>query len=1213
MLTGLNKNYMIIKIEVILLITGITIYPVYSNTYQVKINSIVHKIDLEKLFGIKWVLIPLPESFGDIAYGSFFGMNEGVLLKKNNGLILWKYVQGRWKKNSFNIRVDENYKFFAESMNNLWINVHTPIPYKSNLINLKGKRYKEYSTQNTAGIEDLWFNEDGTGWAACEWGQLLYFDGKQWKQKYCPVTNHVNHIIMYSKNYGVASTDKPFQLLKYENNRWSVFNGGNPDFLQVLPLLTGINNEGRVDQYIGSSSFLKENLNVKTDIDTLYLQRGSSSVIFVHKYKQVLFKGGYLLRDIKTSGQNEVILIVQIRKQLLKNNYVYNEYGLFTKNGLKKRIVIVKPYVPDKIKYHFKFKNNEFSGAFQHGMCISDMTGDGFENMYAVVIRGVNRLYDFSELKITPKFKDIPDIAEKIGAGGPTKTKVKSRENYDEGVSSADIDNDGDQDIFVTSLYDHNFLFKQRKSGKFKENSALLGISQKAVKSTSGIWADINNDGFVDLFVSNQNAPSTLYLNNGAGFFEDITDSSGINTKKAVWGSVFGDIDGDGDPDLFVPRRGSANMLFVNQSNTDSVSSIRFSEQAALRGVTGCDTIAHSTSGVFADIDNDGDLDLYVTNLTCSNWLYLNDGRGFFTDVTESAGLIDSSLSQTSVIFDADNDGDLDIYAGNRGESKYFSNSGNGKFIDKTEEANAEFFGWVSGLAVGDLDKNGFLELYISDDLKSGRWLRSSIDTTSKYIRIHLKGTLSNRDAIGAKIFLYKTGFINDKNHLLGMREINGGSGFNSMNSRIAHFGLPGYIKADAYIRFPSGIEKKVYNLKYGQKYIIYEQNGLARHLSYLNKFIKRTVKSPKHQNEALFLLLVLFILININYVLIRQAWWQWRMVAFTFVVPLFIFLLFYLIFYDVSHTLSHIISSGLGALFCFAGTAYSFEVLAEKNNNIEMLEKLFLSSNSFFHGEWGARKLNRIQLYCTNLEPGSVPDKEMKQNLAEAIKDFYTLILPEVEIILSYADSVFNENDIQNGIRKNLLRLSRFLNQISVDIELAGPDKVLLDSVLKENQMLQNRLKILRKSITKYFSCNVFEVISSVIKDTEKIVLTYNASDTLIARIRPAEFSQIIENMIDNSLRAMSSRNVCPVRINVDANADYIFVNIKDCGCGIEKEIKSQLFSRQVSTKKEKGGFGLFNAKQILEKYGGSIMLVKSIPNEITEFEIHLKRIDNV
>jgi len=944
--------------------------------------------------------------------------------------------------------------------------------------------------------------------------------------------------------------------------------------------------------------------------DTLYLSCNAMSFVWAHKYKQTLYRRGSLLRDIKTAGENGIIFIVQIKNPLLKNNHVYIEYGFLTKNGLTRRLVLVKPYFAIKAKKKFEFENKEFSGAFQHGVCISDLTGDGYENMYAVIIRGVNRLYDFSSCN---EMVNVLDIAEKLGAGGPTRTDKISDENYDEGVSSADIDNDGDQDIFVTSLYGHNFLFKQRSSGKFKENSELLGISQRVVKSTSGIWGDINNDGFVDLFVSNQNARSILYLNNGSGFFTDITESSGIITEKAVWGSVFGDIDNDGDLDLFVPRRGVRNMLFINDHDPDSIKDVHFSEEAVYRGVAGSDTIAHSTSGVFADIDNDGDLDLYVTNLTCSNWLYINNGKGYFSDETINRGLEDNDLSQTAVLFDADNDGDLDIFLGNRGSSTYYANNGNGYFKNKTKEANAEFLGWVSGLAAGDIDNDGSLELYISDDLKAGRKLENENDTSSAFIRLQLHGTLSNRDAIGAKIFLYEAGFINDKKHLLGMREINGGSGFNSMNSRIEHFGLPDFKSVDAYIVFPSGIEKKIYNLKHGQKYIIYEQNGLTKCLSYFNKFIKRTVKSPEHKKEALFLSLILFLLVNINYIISRQVWWEWKMVVFTFTIPLFVFLLFYLIFYNISHELSHLTGAGFGGLFCFTGLMYSIKVLSKKVNNIEVLEKLFLSSNAFFHGEWGARKLNRIQLYCTNLDPGKLPNTEMKQNLAESIKDFYNLIVPEIESILFYANSAEVDQEIQYKIQTNLLKLSQLLNQLHVEIELSGPDKPLLQSILKENHLLQSGLQALRRSIRSYFACNVSDIIKNIVNGSDQIVFKSDVPQEVLARIRPAEFSQIIENMIDNSLRAMSSGIKEPVQINLSANADFVFVNIKDSGCGIDNGIQSKLFCEQVSTKKEKGGFGLFHSRQVLEKYGGKIRLVKSIPYKVTEFEIHLKRIDNV
>ena len=1204
-----------IKKVIIFFLIGFLFCSAFGETYHVEIdttNYFKNVVDLEKILSIKWALIPSPV-IGNKSYEYFsFGKDKGWLLIHSRNSELWKRSEGMWERESLNPNVKNYGRFFAVSMNNLWITIDTSIPYKSNLINYNGKKWKEYKTPNTAGILNLWFNARSSGWAACDWGQILYFNGKSWEQKYCPTTDHIKHIMMRDDNYGVAITDNSEELLKYDGRTWSILRNKKADLLKniVTFLKFDRNNEikNKRKEYLDVNPELLKLVNVKTDVDTLILS-GNNSFLFAHKFKPCFSYSGALLRDIKSADDNEIVCIMQISDPLFEKNKVYINYGLFTKKRLKRRIVVIQPYVSSSALKKLEFENKEFCGAFQHGICISDLTGDGFENMYAVVIRGVNRLYDFS---VHRKSKMVCDIAEKLGAGGPTKNDKTSYENYDEGVSSADIDNDGDQDIFVTSLYEHNFLFKQRCSGKFKESSKLLGISLKTVKSTSGIWGDINNDGFVDLFVSNQNSSSILYLNNGAGFFTDITESAGINTEKAVWGSVFGDIDGDGDPDLFVPRRGFRNMLFINEHVSGSTK-INFSEQAFLRGVAGEDTIAHSTSGVFADVDNDGDLDLYVTNLTCSNWLYINDGTGHFTDQTKKRGLEDCSLSQTSVLFDADNDGDLDIYAGNRGESTYFSNDGKGNFTNCTKKANAESSGWVSGLATGDLDEDGSLELYISDDLKSGRKLENSVDTTSNFIRIELKGTLSNRDAIGAKIFLYEAGFINDREHLLGMREISGGSGFNSMNSRIAHFGLPDFKSADAYILFPSGIEKKVYSVKHGQKYIIYEQNGLAKCFSYFKEFMSRTVKSPEHQKEALFIFLILFLLVNINYIISRQVWWEWKMAVFTFVIPLFTFIIFYLMFYNISHGLSHFLGAGFVGLFCFTGLMYSIKVLRKKENSIENLEKLFLASNAFFHGEWGARKLNRIQLYCTNLEPGKLPNIEMRQNLAESIKDFYNLIVPEIESILSYADSVEVAQEIQHRIHAILLKLSQLLNQLNVDMEINGPDKTLLKTILQQNQLLQSGLQALRKSIRSYFACNVSDIIKSIVNRSDQVVFKSDAPQGALARIRPAEFSQVIENMIDNSLRAMSSGIEEPVKINLSANADFMFISIKDKGKGIDEDIQKRLLNEQVSTKKQKGGFGLFHSRQVIEKYGGKIRLVKSMPFEITEFEINLKRIDNV
>ena len=121
----------------------------------------------------------------------------------------------------------------------------------------------------------------------------------------------------------------------------------------------------------------------------------------------------------------------------------------------------------------------------------------------------------------------LAEMAEEKGVTGPIMTS-EGRVNYDEGTSSADVENDGDQDILVSSLYGPNLLFLQKRNGQFKESSLRRGLHQNRGRSNSGIWGDVNNDGFVDLYVSNDDSTNRLYLNNGAGFFRDVTREAGL-------------------------------------------------------------------------------------------------------------------------------------------------------------------------------------------------------------------------------------------------------------------------------------------------------------------------------------------------------------------------------------------------------------------------------------------------------------------------------------------------------------------------------------------------------------------------------------------------------------------------------------------------------------------------------------------------------------
>ncbi len=255
-------------------------------------------------------------------------------------------------------------------------------------------------------------------------------------------------------------------------------------------------------------------------------------------------------------------------------------------------------------------------------------------------------------------------------------------------------------------------------------SQGFVDVSKQAGVADDGLgkgvaFADVNNDGFVDLYVSNKGGSNKLYLNNGDGTFKDATATSGdgIDSPGFTMGSVFGDYDNDGDVDLYLATGGQyeieANRLFSN--NGDGT----FSDVTAVAGV-GLKEFTYSAS--FADYDNDGDLDLYCANygVGAKNVLFANNGDGTFTDVTDAAGVGDKSWSWMGIWSDIDNDGDVDLYVVNgrypAGEpNKLFVNNGNGTFTEGAAAAGVNDANWGLGASFADIDNDGDRDLFVSN------------------------------------------------------------------------------------------------------------------------------------------------------------------------------------------------------------------------------------------------------------------------------------------------------------------------------------------------------------------------------------------------------------------------------------------------------------------------------------------------------------------
>ncbi|NIV03601.1 MAG: choice-of-anchor D domain-containing protein, partial [Calditrichae bacterium] len=370
-----------------------------------------------------------------------------------------------------------------------------------------------------------------------------------------------------------------------------------------------------------------------------------------------------------------------------------------------------------------------------------DFNNDGYIDLFVASDSGFNNLLYRNNGDGT--FTQITD-GEIVNDGGHSRS-----------ASWADFDNDDDLDLFVAnSNGEDNFLYVNNGDGSFVKITE-GEIVNDGGHSTSAAWGDFDNDGFLDLFVANENEEDNfLYQNNGDGTFSKIRNSAAVNDGGTSQGCNWIDFDNDRDLDLFVANgfpNNERNFLYRNDSLGNFTRIISGSSIAV--------DAANSMGGSWGDYDNDGDLDLFVTNQSGqNNFLYRNDGDQGFSRISSAVIANDGGNSNGSAWGDFDNDGDLDLFVANDDNQNnfFYFNNGNGTF-SKNLEANIALDGGSSRAVIwGDVDHDGHPDLFVSNhgSSNSNNFLYLSTPGIRHWINLKLVGSVSNRTAIGTKVRL---------------------------------------------------------------------------------------------------------------------------------------------------------------------------------------------------------------------------------------------------------------------------------------------------------------------------------------------------------------------------------------------------------------------------------------------------------------------------
>ena len=305
------------------------------------------------------------------------------------------------------------------------------------------------------------------------------------------------------------------------------------------------------------------------------------------------------------------------------------------------------------------------------------------------------------------------DVTAEVGLDLPRRTNFPANVlNHPLSLTVADYDHDGDPDLYAAGWSAREqvatpFLFRN-DSGKFVEVAAASGLRHPGPERNA-VFADFDNDGYADLYVVND-AGGLLYLNDGSGHFKDVTATAGLTGTGPGTSALFADLDHEGDLDLYVCGKGE-NQLYRNNSAGS------FTESAKRVGIAGGETV--SQDAVFADFDDDGDLDLFVVNESTSNILYSNLRQGRFEDITAEVGLTSAGGGMAAAVGDVDNNGTPDLFVTGQTRQGHtlYRNKGDGTF--ETDDRSDGIFADLENIEALDaifldFDNDGFLDLLVT-------------------------------------------------------------------------------------------------------------------------------------------------------------------------------------------------------------------------------------------------------------------------------------------------------------------------------------------------------------------------------------------------------------------------------------------------------------------------------------------------------------------
>ena len=396
------------------------------------------------------------------------------------------------------------------------------------------------------------------------------------------------------------------------------------------------------------------------------------------------------------------------------------------------------------------------------------------------------------------------------------------------GLSAADYDNDGDLDFFVSGWVSSSRLYRNDGNFHFTDVALEAGVKTNCpLMSTT--WGDIDGDGFLDLYASVRTltfadeTKNFMFHNNGDGTFTDRAAALGVDAElDPTLLAAFFDYDRDGDDDLYLgtdkgTHNGISNRLYRNDKNAGFTEVTDKTNSAANIDCMGI---------AVGDLDYDGLFDMYLTNIQVGNKLLMNDGKGVFVDQTKAAGMGNYAIGWGTVFADFDNDTNLDTYVCNMlGENKLYRGSQTWPMIDEGATAGVNVPEDVFCVAVGDVDGDHDLDMLVGTSNDGVHlFINHSVDAaTNNYVRFNVVGEVDKN------VFGVGTSVEVDTGDMTQLREVRSGVNYKAQDEYTLHYGLgdAGTIEEVRAI-FPGGLTRTFTDVPVNGEWTLYRQDRVG-------------------------------------------------------------------------------------------------------------------------------------------------------------------------------------------------------------------------------------------------------------------------------------------------------------------------------------------------------------------------------------------------